>query len=143
MAWRVLFFTWLLSSCSNDHSDIQNLSRVAIFHGNSSKIWVINKVTKKGVNYAAYPLKEKDVAIFYDDQTILIQPMKSLGEFPNRSGILSLSDDNSTCEFRFPKENWIFEVKEISSKRILLHRKAKSDFNYDLELIAYPKSDYL
>lgn len=115
---------------------------MAIFHGNSSKIWVINKVTKKGVNYAAYALKEKDVAIFYDDQSILIQPMNSLGEFPNRSGVLTLSDDNSTCEFNFPKENWIFEVSEISSKQILLRHKAKSDFNYDLELIAYPKSDY-
>jgi hypothetical protein len=140
---RLFLFALLLNSCVSDYSDIKKINRKAIFHCNSSKIWVINKVLKVGVNYAALKLKDKDVLIFYGNGKIVIQPMNTLGTFPIKNGLLILSDDNTSCEFNFPKEKWQFKTVEINSKLISLKAKKNSAFLYDLELIPYPESEKL
>jgi|TARA_R110000737_G_scaffold161270_1_gene189127 hypothetical protein len=141
MVIRLFLFILLFYSCSSDYSDIKKINRESLFHGNSSKIWVINKVKKKGVNYAALKLKDKDVAIFYESKKILIQPMKTLGTFPSKTGTLELSDDNKRCEFHFPNEVWRFTTVEISSKKISLKPMKNSAFFYEMELIPYPESE--
>jgi len=66
MNFRAIFLgLFVLFSCTTDYSEIKKINSEALFHSNSSKIWVINKVKKKGVNYAALKLKNKDVIIFY------------------------------------------------------------------------------
>lgn len=140
---RLFLVVFLFSSCGSDYSDIKKINRESIFHGNSSKIWIINKVKKKVVNFSAIKLKDKDVAVFYQSGKILIQPLKTLGTFPTKTGTLELSDDNKSCEFHFPKEVWRFTTVEISSKLISLKAAKNSDFHYDMELVFYPESEQI
>lgn len=143
MIFRLFFVMILFTGCADDPSDIRKINRETIFHANSSKIWVIHKVLKKGVNHTSAKLMDKDVVIFYESGKILIQPLKTLGTFPTKTGNLELSDDNQSCTFSFPTEKWTFRPKEISAKIIKLTRTSESDFSYDLELISYPESENL
>jgi hypothetical protein len=143
MVTRIFFLILILQSCSTDYSTIKKINREAIFHGNASKIWVINKVQKKGVNYTSLRLKDKDIILFYENGKIVIQPMKTLGTFPSKTGRFELSDDNKRCEFRFPNETWEFETVEVNAKIISLKSRNKSTFPYDLEIISFPDSEEL
>jgi len=144
MNFRAIFLVLsILFSCTADYAEIRKINRESLFHDNSSKIWVINKVLKKGVNYAALKLKNKDVIIFYSSGRILIQPLKTLGTFPSKTGTLNISSDSKSCAFLFPKEKWTFKTIKISSSQIKLKSKISSAFDFDLELITYPDSESL
>lgn len=140
---RFFFALLIFSSCQSDYSEIKKINRESIFHCNASKIWVVNKVKKKGINFASKLLKDKDLVIFYKKNEVLIQPVHTLGTFPSKTGLFQLSDDNQLCQFQFPKEKWQFKVLKISAEKILLKATSKSDFPYDLDLISYPNSEQL
>jgi hypothetical protein len=140
---RHLFFVFLLlASCQEENDQtLIKISKESIFHDNSSKVWVISRVTKKGVNVSNLKFQQKDVAIFYKSGKVYFQPISTLGNFPEKGGRLFLSEDSKSVNLLFDEENWNFTIESISSERIKLRHTVKSDFKYDLELISYPEGD--
>lgn len=140
MLWRLLLFILLFTSCQEEHDQaLIKISKESIFHDNSSKIWVISRVLKKGVNVANLKFQQKDVAIFYKSGKVYFQPISTLGNFPERGGKLFLSEDSKSLTLLFDSEKWNFAIESLSSDRIKLRHMTTSDFKYDLELISYPE----
>lgn len=142
MLWRIglgLFF--FISSCQEVSEErLIQINKESILHDNSSKVWVISRVTDSGTNVTKLKFNQKDVAIFYNSGTVYFQPISSLGYFPERGGKTFLSEDSKTLFLKFPDEKWYFTVEQLSSQRIALKHQKKSDFKYDLELISYPEN---
>ncbi len=136
---RILLLFLLVSACEQSNETIIRISKENLLHDNSSKIWVINKVIKKGVNYGKQKLTQKDVAIFYKSGKVFFQPLSTLGNFPDRFGKFFLSSDNQSLFIDFGDEKWNFNIHQMNSKTIVLKALKKSDFLYDLELINYPE----
>ncbi len=133
-----LFFGLLLLSCDPSDAEIIQKNRESTLHDNSSKIWVINRVLKKGVNYSKPNFQDKDVAIFFEGGKVLFQPMNTLGFTPQRYGELILYEGDKSVTIDFQDEKWQFMIISMSSKKIFLKHESFSDFKYDLELISYP-----
>ena len=136
---RFLLLVLLISACEQSNETIIRISKENLLHDNSSKIWVINKVTKKGVNYGKQKLTQKDVAIFYKSEKVYFQPLSTLGNFPDRYGKFFLSSDNQSLFIDFGDEKWNFKIQQMNSETIVLKPLKKSDFLFELELINYPE----
>lgn len=137
---RLFVFILVLSACKEEKNEaLIRISKASVFHDNSSKVWVISRVLKKGVNVSNLKFNQKDVAIFYKSGTVYFQPISTLGNFPEKGGTLFLSENNENVLLQFADENWHFKIQELSAQRIRLKHLKESDFPYDLELISYPE----
>lgn len=121
--------------------EMQLIDPYPLFHGNSSKLWVINKVTKEGVNYSARKLREKDVIIFFENgNRVYMQPLNQMGQFPKKVGSFSLNQEKNRCEIKFKDQLWSFYMVQQDNRRLFLRPTEDSDFEFELELITYPLS---
>ncbi len=140
MNWRWLFLSFALFSCENtDVSDLLQVNKEHILHNNSSRIWIINTVTKKGIVHTNNKLTQKDVMVIFESGKAIIQPIATLGNYPEKFGVAIVSKDSKELFIDFKDEKWYFEIVSISEQKIVLKWKKNSDFKYDLELITYPE----
>ncbi|MBU2019794.1 MAG: hypothetical protein KJ941_09120 [Bacteroidetes bacterium] len=133
----ILLILLCLVACT-EGIEIKLLEPYPIFHGNSSKFWVINKVKRKGKNYSPTPIRQKDGIIFFANEKFMIQPIELLGEMPQKTGAFFLNMKQQECNLNFQKEKWVFKILELSINKIILRPKSNSDFPFELELITYP-----
>lgn len=138
---RVLAFSLFLSlfSCGPSDGELLRYSRECTLHDNSSKIWVVNKVLKRGKNYTKMLLHEKDAAIFFKNGNVAFQPMNTLGHLPKEYGKMFMNENDSTLLIAWDKENWSFVIQEMSAQKVILKHDKSSAFKYDLVLITYPQ----
>ena len=137
---RWLFLSLALFSCENaDESDLLQVNKENILYNNSSRIWVINTVTQKGIIHTKNKLNQKDVMVIFESGKVNIQPIATLGNYPEKFGKAIVSEDSKELFIDFKDEKWYFEIISISEQKIVLKWKKNSDFKYDLELIAYPE----
>lgn len=142
MSWRWLFLFLILFSCDNSDEDgLLKVNKQHILHNNSSRIWVINTVSQKGVNHTKTKLLQKDLMVIFKSGRVNIQPIATLGNYPEKYGKALVSEDSKELFIDFKDEKWYFDIVSISEEKIVLKRKKKSDFKYDLELIAYPEGN--
>lgn len=138
MVWSFrLMLLGLLISCTQQ-VEIKPLDPAPYFHGNGSKLWVIQQVLLKGENYAAANLADKEVLMFFEDGSMMLTGMKQLGNYPKKAGQLYFHADGKECEFDFPEEDWRFKIVHVGKKRIVLYPKNPQTFPYRLVLTAYP-----
>lgn len=137
--WYVFVGIIALVSCtSNVHLTL--IDPYVLYHGNTCKMWVVNKVSRENVDYTPEIYSERDVVFFFADQNaVYIQPMASIGEAPNLLGEFYVSSDDHSLEFVFKQETWLFRVAEATKHKIVLRPQADSDFQYQLELVPYFK----
>jgi hypothetical protein len=139
MKWLFIFIGLATASCM-DGVELRLIDQYPLYHANSSKIWIIHKITKDQVNFTADKLMKKDCIIFFDaGKKLFILPVDRLGDFPERVGQFYLNQNDSRLEFSFPKETWIFHILQQSADKIVLQATPESDFDYNLELSPYPQ----
>ncbi|MFT7345357.1 MAG: hypothetical protein ACI9XP_001952 [Lentimonas sp.] len=138
MIFKLTVLLFLLASCTGQETMIKVVP-YSSFHNNSSRIWVINTVKQKGGNFAPQLLKQKDVIIFFDDESFFIQPMSTIGDRPKQHGSFKINSAGDHIFLSLNQDNWKFKIDELERDFIRLKPTNESDFKYELQLIAYPK----
>lgn len=129
----------VLTACTNN-VNIRVLEPYPMFHGNSSKMWIINKVLNKGKNYAFTPINQKDCFFFFKSEKFQMQPVNTIGELPMRRGVFFVDQEGKHLTLSMGEEKWTFFIKQLTLNKIRLQPIPGSRFKYELELISYPES---
>ena len=133
-----IFVLLLLTACT-ENVDLRLLDAYPLYHGNSSKIWLINKVYTDEVDYTPNRLMDRDVIVFFEQgNKVFVQPISSLGDFPRKVGRFLLDEEDKKLEISFKQENWLFDIISQDEYRIVLKPRETSDFEYRLEFTCYP-----
>ncbi|MCT4560415.1 MAG: hypothetical protein N4A41_03480 [Crocinitomicaceae bacterium] len=128
---------FLVAGCTSNVG-IRVLEPYPMFHGNASKIWIINKVLNKGKNYSPTPIYQKDCIIFHKNEKFQMQPIHTLGYLPQKSGTFYVEEEGKFLTLSGADEEWKFEIKLLQLDKIKLQPLPGSSFEFELELITYP-----
>ncbi len=132
------FLLLLLMGCTQNVT-LTKIDPYPLFHDNSTKIWVVNKVMDGNVNYTPAQFENRDVMLFFQEGFgVYVQPMKSLGKAPKLIGTFDVKADTKHLKLNFKKEIWDFYMARTSKSKIVLRPTQKSDFPYSIELVPYP-----
>lgn len=125
----------ILAGCTNN-IPIRVLEPYPMFHGNSTKMWIINKVSNKGKNYSPTPLNQKDCIFFFKSEKFQMQPVSEIGMFPVKKGAFFVDMEGKILTLSSEQDKWVYQIKLLTLDKISLIPISGSDFA--LELIAYP-----
>lgn len=141
MRWglTIVISFYLLSACT-ENIEMKLLEPYPVFHANSSKLWVINKVKKKGVNHSGTLIRDKDAIVFFKNEKFIIQPMRTLGNYPEKMGAFFVNQKKNQVVFAMPNENWSFEIVTLNDNFIHLKPLKESPFQFEMEFIPYPSN---
>ena len=137
---RILLYSLLLtlSACTSG-INLENVNIAPLFHDNSSKVWLIDKVWHNGQDVSPARTNFKDVLIFYKNGNVLMQPLNSLGNKLGKKGTFTIDPDLNTIIMEYKLEKWFFSIENPSLERITLHPKEGSAIPYVLEIVPLPE----
>lgn len=138
--WSIIFCL-ILVGCI-DNSQFKQVNYSALFHDNSSKVWMLNKVLVGDKNYAPKYPADKDVLIFYDSGRCYFQSLKNLGVFPGKKGEFSVYSEEKQVTLYFKNERWDFKIVSAQDSKVILKPTKSSDLKYKLEIIPFPELNF-
>lgn len=106
---------------------------------NSSKVWLVKAKYVNGALVETERSGFREVFIFYRSTKVIIQPLNTLGNFPNNVGYYVLSDDNQKITFEIGKEKWTFQIASYSEQQVVLKGLKGKRANQKLVLIPLPE----
>lgn len=128
----------LLSACVNDYQ-FKDVEPYFILHNNSSKVWVINHLYEGEKDLAPLSLKYKQVFVFHQSNTCYKYKMQHLGSTRGEKGNFQLSNQGKQLEIQFLKEIWRFEIKQLSTQKVVLSPLKNAPNKLTIELIPFPE----
>ena len=126
----------VLNACVSDHDLIQ-VNPAYFFHNNTSKVWMVIHKYKSGKDFSPLSMRYKDVIIFHKTGNLYLQKLNTLGDEIGQKGTLNFTKDFKQVSFEFEKESWLFDLKMLSTEKIIL--KPKRNYQFTLELIPIPE----
>jgi hypothetical protein len=127
----------LLAKCTSEGS-MKQLDPYIFLHDNSSKVWLVDKLLINKNDYTPLRFHNKQVIVFHESRSAYFYRLRDFGE---KKGIQSYYwMDKSKNEFGFEvgKKEWIFDIRQLSRKKIVLKPKYGS-YPYTIVLIPFPE----
>jgi hypothetical protein len=132
----VLILTFILSSCVHDY-ELKPINPHYIFHQNSSKVWLINKLWKDKNDFSPKKFDDKEIIIFHQSKTCFIHKIKEFGKNKGKKADFRVDGAKKELQIDFYKEKWKFTIASYSETKIILN--PIENFNFKVELIAFPE----
>lgn len=126
-----------LSACVHDYQ-LKPIDPASIFHGNTSKVWVINHLYQDKKDYAPLSLKYKEMLIFHETATCYFYQVNQFQNGHSKKADFKINRLTNEITFFFLKEKWTFKIKSYSLNKIILEPVRAKKFNYTVELIPFP-----
>lgn len=116
----------------------KEVSILPIFHDNSSKVWLIDKVIGGAVEMQSMEMADKSVITFFKNENCELEEIGSFGRGLGKKGMYGISSDNKELVIYTEHETWRFKILPLGEDRILLNPTSDSDYSYAMEIIPYP-----
>lgn len=128
----------LMSACVHDY-ELKPIDPSFIFHGNASKVWVINHLYKEKKDYAPLSLKYKELIIFHKNGNCYFYQVNQFQNGHHKKADFEVSKSNEELAINFNKEIWDFKIKSYSVEKVILEPIHAKKFPYTLELVSFPE----
>jgi len=111
-----------------------------LFHGGSSRLWMVSSIVYNGVDYALKN-KKKNFFTFDDTGMCYYQTYNTKTKNLIKSANYKIIDFGKKMKIHFKKNNeiWDFDIKSKSIDKIELISNDKSDVQMSLTLIPFPE----
>lgn len=128
----------LLSFFSCTINEDRKIKRDIYLHDNSSKVWLVNKMTVGKRDYTPVQEIYKQVIVFHANNKMYVYILKDIGEKPGKKMSFYLDNDKKHFSFIAGRNERKFLVKLLSRTKIILKPLSKS-YPYTIELIPFPE----
>ena len=105
-----------------------------LFNDRTSKVWVIDRVWLDNADISSRKNDEKDVMVFHKNGIVDLIAMKNITRRPPEKGEYELMLDNRSLIINYEDRVDIFNVVYATEDSILLHPKANSANQYQIQL---------
>ncbi|TNE52756.1 MAG: hypothetical protein EP338_14045 [Bacteroidetes bacterium] len=140
MRWKILSLGLLfwMTSCIRD-SELKPVNPYDIVHDNTSKVWLLDHVYRKGVDQVPLSMGYKQIMIFHESRACYLHRIGEMGEKAGRKAHFKIDAEKERMYFEFKDESWEFQIEELDYERIRLKSVNDSVFPYAIELIPFPE----
>lgn len=135
-----LLFTGILLFCffSCTINEDRKIKKDIFLHDNSSKVWLVNKMTIGNRDYTPVQENYKQVIVFHENSSMYVYILKEIGEKPGRKMTYYLDNDKKHFSFISGRNERKFFVKYMNRTKIILKPLSKA-YPYTIELIPFPE----
>ena len=128
---------FILSACTTGVSMVEN-DFSSMLHDGNSKVWMIRDILSNGTNFAKKG-EIKDLLIFYENGTCILQSTFELGNQTGQKGQYKADFAAKKILIQFPKEKWDFNVEIKSENEISFTPAKSSKTTFSIVLIPLPE----
>ena len=130
----ILFFCFF--SCTINEE--RKIKKDIFLHDNSSKVWLVDKMTIGKRDYTPVQEIYKQVIVFHENNSMYVYILKDIGEKPGKKMTFYLDNDKKHFSFISGRIERKFFVKFMNRTKIILKPLNKT-YPYTIELIPFPE----
>lgn len=129
--------TSLVSSCFSGNT-MKSLDPYIFLHDNSSKVWFVDKLLVGDKDYTPFQFKNRQLIAFHESRNAYFYRIKTFAEKGGLKTMYWMDRGKKEFGFQVGKKEWLFTIKAIGRKRIILAPKNNS-YPYTIVLIPFPE----
>lgn len=136
-SWWGCLFLLLLAGCSSDDS-MKKIDRYIFLHDNSSKVWMVDKLMLNKNDYTPLRFRNRQLVVFHKSRNAYFYRIHELGDKQGLKTYFWLDHEKNEFGFQFSRDEWIFEIKQLSRTRVVLKPK-RGRYPYTIVLVPFPE----
>lgn len=133
----LFFLVFILFSCVQD-SLYKTVDKSYILHDYSSKVWLLDKIIKKGKDTLPFSIKYKKIWVFHQNSNCVSYKMDDLEENRGKKYYFQLSENNKYLTLQSRKSSLSFKVNRLTEGKMILSYKDKKEV-VKFVLISFPE----
>ncbi len=133
---KVSFFFFLVLVSCTVGSKI-TLDHGILFHGNASKLWLVNKAMVGKKDFTKLRFIDKELMIFHENGNVFVYSVGKLAE-PGEKLSFSLNGEKRLIEIQSKKNRMKYKILFTSRKKILL-KSVNPKQPMVIELVNFPE----
>jgi hypothetical protein len=110
-----------------------------LFCDGNSKVWLINKMTVKGVNVVQQAHQKKELLVFHESGVVDYVSIQGLQGNTPKKGQYYLDSDKRELSITFEDEEWNFYLPLLKEDRVKMRPRKRGEAPFTLEIIPFPE----
>lgn len=107
-------------------------------HDNSSKVWLVEKLLINNNDYTPFRFQHKQLIVFHETRNAYFYRLKNFGTKMGLRTYFWMNRAEKEFGFQFDKKEWLFEIRQMSRKKIVLRPKNQT-YPYTMVLVPFPE----
>lgn len=136
---RFAFFClsiFLVAGCTS--GPVKRIDPYIFINDNSSKAWLVDKLLINKNDYTPLRFHNKQMIIFHETQNAYFYRVREFGDKPGMKSYYWMDKSKNEFGFQVGKKEWIFDIRMLSRKKIVLKPKHQS-YPYTIVLVPFPE----